>query len=36
MRANAFPESRVVEIWQSYLPGRTDLVTEDDEPIKVA
>lgn len=31
----AFPESRVVRIWQDYLPGRSDLVTEDDGPVKV-
>jgi hypothetical protein len=35
MRANAFPESRVVTIWQNRLPGRTDLVTEEGEPIKI-
>ena len=33
--ASAFPESRVVEIWQNRLLGRTDLVTEDGEPIKI-
>ena len=31
----AFPESRVVKIWQNCLPGRTDLVTEEDGPIEV-
>lgn len=33
--ASAFTESRVIEIWQNYLPGRTDLVTEEGEPIKI-
>ncbi len=32
---NAFPERRVLEIWQDYLPGRTDLVTEDNEPVEI-
>ena len=31
----AFPEKSVVEIWQNYLPGRTDLVTEEGEGISV-
>jgi len=31
----AFPESRVVKIWQDCLPGRTDLVTEEDGPIEI-
>jgi hypothetical protein len=35
MLAKAFPESRVVAIWQNQLPGRTDLVTEEGEPIKI-
>jgi len=30
-----FPESRVVEIWRDRLPGRTDLVTEDNEPVRI-
>jgi hypothetical protein len=29
------PESHVVKIWQEYLPGRTDLYTEEDGPIGV-
>ncbi len=33
--AGAFPESRVVKIWQECLPGRTGLVTEEDGPIEV-
>jgi len=32
---DAFPERRVLEIWQDYLPGRTDLVTEDNEPVGI-
>jgi hypothetical protein len=32
---NTFPERRVLEIWQDYLPGRTDLVTEDNEPVEI-
>jgi hypothetical protein len=32
---NAIPESRVVEIWQNCLLGRTDLVTEEGEPIRI-
>lgn len=35
MLAGAFPESQVVAIWQNRLPGRTDLVTEEGEPIKI-
>jgi hypothetical protein len=35
MLVGAFPESRVVAIWQNWLPGRTDLVTEEGEPIKI-
>jgi hypothetical protein len=31
----AFPEKAVVEIWQRYLPGRTDLITEEGERIKI-
>jgi hypothetical protein len=31
----AFPERRVLEIWRDYLPGRTDLVTEENEPVKI-
>jgi len=31
----AFPERRVQEIWQDYLPGRTDLLTEDNEPVEI-
>ena len=30
-----FPESLIVEIWQHQLLNRTDLVTEEGEPIKV-
>ncbi len=30
-----FPESRVVEIWRERIPGRTDLTTEDDEPVRI-
>lgn len=30
-----FPESRVVKIWRDRLTGRTDLVTEDDEPVRI-
>jgi hypothetical protein len=33
MKAN-FPESRVLQIWQD-CPGRNDLETEDDGPVKV-
>ena len=33
--AGAFPESRVVKIWQDCLPGRADLVTEDEGPIEI-
>jgi hypothetical protein len=33
--AGNLPESRVVKIWQDCLPGRTDLCTEEDGPIKV-
>ena len=29
------PESRVAEIWRDCLPGRTDLVTEEGEPVRV-
>ena len=32
---DTFPEKRVQEIWQDYLPGRTDLVTEDNEPVEI-
>jgi hypothetical protein len=32
---NNFPERRVQEIWQDYLPGRTDLVTEENEPVEI-
>jgi hypothetical protein len=32
---NAFPERRVLEIWRDDLPGRTDLVTEDNEPVEI-
>jgi len=32
---NNIPESLVVKIWQHQMPGRTDLITEDGEPIKV-
>ncbi len=35
MLANAFPEKSVIEMWQYRLPGRTDLMTEDGEPIRV-
>ena len=35
MTEKAFPESRVVEIWQNQLPGRTDLVTEEGEKLKI-
>jgi hypothetical protein len=35
LMSRAFPESRVVKIWQDCLPGRTDLVTEEDGPIEV-
>ena len=35
MPATAFPEKSVVEIWQHYLPGRTDLVTEEGEGISI-
>jgi hypothetical protein len=34
-RASAIPERWVVEIWQNHLLGRTDLVTEEGEPITV-
>jgi len=32
---NNIPESLVVKIWQHQMPGRTDLVTEDGEPIRI-
>jgi hypothetical protein len=35
MLANAFPERAVIEMWQYRLTGRTDLMTEDGEPIRV-
>lgn len=35
MPVAAFPEKAVVEIWQRYLPGRTDLVTEEGKRIKI-
>jgi hypothetical protein len=31
----AFPEKRVLEIWRSSLQGRTDLVTEENEPVMI-
>jgi hypothetical protein len=31
----AFTERRVLEIWQDSLQGRTDLVTEENEPVKI-
>jgi hypothetical protein len=34
-QANAIPERQVVAIWQRRLTGRTDLVTEEGEPIKI-
>jgi hypothetical protein len=30
-----FPESQVVRLWQQDLPGRTDLVTEADGPVRI-
>jgi hypothetical protein len=33
--AGAFPESRVVRMWQDCLPGRTDLVTEDGGLVRI-
>jgi hypothetical protein len=33
--AAVFPESRVVEIWRECLVGRTDLFTEEGEPLEV-
>ena len=33
--AGVIPESRVVEIWQDCLAGRTDLVTEEEGPVEV-
>jgi len=35
MPVNTVPEKSVVEMWQVCLPGRTDLVTEDGEPIRI-
>lgn len=32
---NNIPESLVVKIWQHQMPGRTDLVTEDGEAIRI-
>ena len=32
---NRFPEPLVVKIWQHQLLGRTDLITEEGEPIKI-
>lgn len=31
----SLPESRVVKIWQDYLPGRTDLATEDGGKVAI-
>ena len=31
----AFPESRVMEIWQGSIQARTDLFTEGNEPVKI-
>ena len=33
--AKAIPERWVVAIWQNQMPARTDLVTEEGEPIKI-
>jgi hypothetical protein len=33
--AGNFPESRLVEIWRDHVAGRTDLITEDDEPVRI-
>jgi hypothetical protein len=30
-----FPESQVVRLWREELPGRTDLFTEEDGPIRI-
>jgi len=30
-----FSEKRVEEIWRDYLPGRTDLVTEENVPLEI-
>lgn len=35
MPAATFPEKLVVRIWQHYLTGRTDLVTEDGDGISI-
>ncbi len=35
MLMNALPERAVIDMWQYRLPGRTDLVTEEGEPIRV-
>ena len=35
MPAIAFPEKAIVKIWQHYLAGRTDLVTEEGEGISI-
>jgi len=35
MPAVAFPEKAVVEIWRQHLTGRTDLETEDGQPIRI-
>ena len=32
---NSLPESQIVKIWQHLLLNRTELVTEDGEPIKI-
>ena len=32
---NHLPESLIVDVWQHQVMGRTDLRTEDDEPIKI-
>lgn len=33
--SGTFPESRVGRIWWDRLTGRTDLFTEDDEPVRI-
>ena len=32
---NSLPESWVVEVWQHQLLNRTDLVTEEGEPVRI-
>ena len=35
MPVNTIPEKSVVEMWRAFLPGRSDLTTEDGETIRI-